>query len=526
MAPSAILLLAVLLPMLLAAAFLLGRYFHRRHDARSALSPVTRQHIDLFAGGELSAAAVESAKNRFRHLLERGEWRAVEASLRPGIHYVVNVRALAEIGTEAAGRILERQLQVRLTKDLMEQSWYWIDLAHGLRSLNREQSLPELLRCAEAHDEHPLAHFFAAETICFLSFAGYLRRPDSPLGQAALRVLYQALVGLRCGLAPQVVTEARLGELIEELWDHRPDSINPLAVRVFLEALRVLRRAPHAEVVLANEEDEQEAFGWQMGRMAALEPVLTVYLEEASRSLCAALANAGSGQQREILCALEDLRAETAGAVLPLLADAGFAQAELAVNTLTWSRDPRVAPWLRAWALRRVPIAERTRRRRLARGSRRFPIPADLPYHAILRALRGHPCAETEAFLLLASQDVDPRFRAAALGSLGWWEPIHRDRVDSCLQAGRQDPRLGVRQAARAALARLGERPALSWFRQALTSRDPQRVHEAIQAVADEGLVLLWPDLDHLSDTENLNVALHACEALERLREGMNLRPV
>ena len=174
-----------LIIILVAAGFLLGRYWPRRRYPQDEFSPVTRQHIDLFQGGQLSETAVESAKARFRLLLERGEFDAVEASLRPGTHYVVQVRALAEIGTDDAGRILERQLARRLTEDQIEQSWYWIDLANSLRSLNREQSLPPLLRCAEQAGEMPLGHFFAAETACFLGFAGYLRQPESSLGRAA-----------------------------------------------------------------------------------------------------------------------------------------------------------------------------------------------------------------------------------------------------------------------------------------------------------------------------------------------------
>src|SRR5437870_1238042 len=257
---AAVLILAILLPMLMAAAFLLARHLYRRVESIEDLSPVTRQHIDLFQGGQLSEAAVEAAKTRIRELLERGEVDAVEAGLRPGTHYAIQVRALAEIGTDDAGRILERQLQRRLTNDTLEQSWYWIDLANGLRNLHREESLPQLLRCAEAGGDHPLSHFFAAETVCFLSFAGFLRQPDAPLGRAALRVLHRALEGLRCGVQPQVVTEARLGELIEDLWDHRPKHVQALLVRVLIEALRVLSRAPHSGVVLGDEHYEQEAF--------------------------------------------------------------------------------------------------------------------------------------------------------------------------------------------------------------------------------------------------------------------------
>src|SRR4051794_26009858 len=166
---QAVLLLLVLLLGMLPALFLLARR-HRQQYLRDELSPVSRQHIDLFQGGQLSEAAVESTKARFRELLERGEVETVEASLRAGMQYVVQVRALAELGTDDAGRILERQLDRRLTDDVIEQSWYWIDLANGLRSLNRAQSLPHLLRCAEGAGDIPLGQFFAAETVCFLGF--------------------------------------------------------------------------------------------------------------------------------------------------------------------------------------------------------------------------------------------------------------------------------------------------------------------------------------------------------------------
>ena len=46
-------------------------------------------------------------------------------------------------------------------------------------------------------------------------------------------------------------------------------------------------------------------------------------------------------------------------------------------------------------------------------------MPPDVPYRAALRALRGHASAESEVFLLLAAQDWDPTYRAAAIGSLG-----------------------------------------------------------------------------------------------------------
>jgi hypothetical protein len=518
-----VLILVLLLPLLMAVAFRLGRLSRRRSPLLD-MSPVTRQHIELFQGGQLSEAAVESAKQRFRALLERGETEAVESSLRPGTHYVIHVRALTEIGTDDAGQILERQLRRRLSNDQVEQSLYWIDLANGLRSLHRDQSLPQLLRCAEAAGEIPLGHFFAAETVCFMSFAGFLKELDTPLGKAALRVLHRALEGLRHGIQPQVLVEGRLGELIEQLWDHRGDAVRPLVVRIFVEAIRQIRRAPHLERLAGDDKSELESIQWQVSRLAALEPVLEDYLSEAGTYLLTGLKNAAPGEQRDYLAALNDLRIDAAAVILPLLAEPAFPHAELAVEVLAWSKDERVGPALRAWAGRRLALDRRAMKRPRPEPPRQHSIPADLPYRAILYALRSHPSLETENFLALAASDWDPTYRLAALGSLGWWEPLEPALVLGCLQHGRRDCSLDVRQAARAALARLGERQALQWFRQSLCSENPHAVHEAIQVVTNEGLTLLWPDLDRLADAEDADVAHHAREALERFREDLDRR--
>jgi hypothetical protein len=440
------------------------------------------------------------------------------------MHYVVNIRALTEIGTEDAGRILERQLQRRLTSDQLEQSWYWIDLANGLRNLNRQQSLPHLLRCSEAAGDLPLAHYFAAETVCFLEFPGYLRQLHSPLGRAALRTLHRALEGLRYGVQPQVFFEGRLGEVIEDLWDHKGEQINPLVVRVFGEALRQLRRAPHGEAFFVDEVSDQEAFQWQMSRLAALESALDDYLHDAPAALAAMLPKAPKGQITDILLAIDDLRGEAGPALLPMLGSPSFPCPDLGVRVLTWSRDPRVGPWLRDWAQAHVPPARRGGEQpRII--PRRAAIPNGFPYQTILRSLRGHPSPETERFLLQACRDRQAALRATAVSSLGWWEPMEKEAVLRCLGELRCDANAEVRQAARAALARLGERQALHGFRLALASEDSQRVHEAVQLAASEGLTLLWPDLDKLVDGDDQEVALFAREALERLREDLPIKP-
>jgi hypothetical protein len=521
MAP-AVLILALILPLLLGAAFLLGRHLQRRQDLGSGLSAVSRQHIDLLQGSELNDAVLQAAKARFQRLLERGEVQAVEASFRAGMHYVFNVRALAEIGTEEAARILERQLQRRLTSDHLEQSWYWIDLANGLRALNRDESLPHLLRCAEAAGDSPLGHFFAAEMVCFLGFATYLRQPQSPLGRAALRTLQRALEGLRFGVQPQVMAEARLGEMVEQLWDHRPEPVHPLVVRVFAEVRRHLRRTPNLRAALGHDVPEAEAYEWQASRLAALAGLLDDYLAEAPAALCGALATATSAARRDILQALIDLRAETAPALLPLLLDGGDCRdLDQAFDALRWSRDPRVGPALRGWAGRLAPAARRAGRGPLFGPRRTHSVSEMQAYQSALRALRGHPSRETELFLSAAAQDWDSACRAAAVSSLGWWEPLAGATMTRVLDACRRDPCADVRQAARAALARLGERQALYGFRAALQSNDSRRVHEAIQVVATEGLSLLWPELDRLADAEDADVAHFAREAMERLYEEL-----
>jgi hypothetical protein len=330
------------------------------------------------------------------------------------------------------------------------------------------------------------------------------------------------LEGVRCGVPPQVVAEARVGEMIEALWDGKAEGIDGLTVRIFFEALRVLRWAPHAETALGIEAAEQEAFSWQIARLAALEPALQEYLRDCPSLLKSRLPHAGVQEQRDILLALNDLRAEAGDVVLALLAEEPCLHSALAVEVLTWSKDPRVGSWLREWTMQKVSLLRRTQHRRRALPPGRPSIPEEVPYREILHALRGHPSQQTESFLLLAARDWDPTYRAGAVSSLGWWEPIQRAEVLLTLQDARRDANPEVRQAARAALARLGERQALQWFRQTLVSEDLHRVHETIQLVASEALVLLWPDLDRLADAEDPDIAHHAAVSLERLCEEMD----
>ena len=518
-----VILATTLLPLMFLAFFLLGRCWQRWRSEQDSVTEVARQHFEIFQSGEFNEMAVEVAKRRFHILFERGGERAVEASIRPGPHFIYQVRALAEIGTDAAGRILERQLHRRLSENELEQVWYWIDLATSLHALNRQESLPHLLRCSEGARESPLGHYFAAETVCILSFAGYLRQPETVLGQAALRLLHRVVEGLRFGVSPQVILEARLGDLIETLWDHRPPGAAALHVRILHEALRILRRAPHLKAVLGEEAADLETLDWQFSRIASLETTLRAYLKEAPATLLARVTAAQGAERAEILRALSDLRVDAAAELLPLAEGRSYEHRDLMMDSLRWSRGPHVGAWLREYAREHVPMAKRAGNRLEEDAPRQPSFKADLPYANILRALRGHPSVDTEKFLILAGQDWDPLLRMAALSSLGWWEPMLPEEVHACLTHCKRDPSPEVRQVARAALARLGERGSLHWFRQALFADDPHQVAEAAHVIADEGLTLLWPDLDLLQDVDHPDVAIHAREAVERMAEEMEL---
>jgi hypothetical protein len=81
------------------------------------LSIVSQQHVNLFNGGQLDEAELDLAKKRYAQWLHEEQYDRIEASLVPGLSFVVRVRALAELGTEEACKLLEKQLSRTLTRD-------------------------------------------------------------------------------------------------------------------------------------------------------------------------------------------------------------------------------------------------------------------------------------------------------------------------------------------------------------------------------------------------------------------------
>ncbi len=513
----------VLLFTLGAAAVLIGA--RRRHPGRapaelaSQASPVAYQHLQLFQGGLISQAALETAKAELEDKLAQGGALAVETCLRPGLEYVVKIRALGEIGTEEAGQVLERQLTRRISSDLIEQAWYWIDLVQALRALNRCESLPSLFRCSERSLETPLGHLFAAEVTAFPSFGDYLNDPLSPLGQTALRIFRSALEGIRKGFVPVTLyAEAQIGEMIRRLAETCPDVADPLIARTFIEGLRHARRSYSSAPELRDDPLRRQTIRWQVGHLRDAEPILREYLHGIGDDLARLLPQRGVREQNDILTVIAELHADAGDIVNDLLADSEFTARVAALGCLQWSTsyESRYRLCERA----RAAISDRSKSSWWA--SKRLKNPVPMPeLLAVLRAMRGHPGEEAESVLREFARHPKPVFRIAALRSLGWWEPLHRPEVINILHAARIDNNAEVRLAGIAALARLGECAALQVIRDALTNTNVESVHQTIDVIASEGLTWLWPDLDMLTEADNAAIAHHAWEAVEDLREAI-----
>lgn len=512
----------VLLLTLGAAAVLIGarrrwpRLFPDSHE--SAQSPVAFQHLQLYQGGLINPRELESAKAELGHKLSIGGVSAAETCLRAGTDFAVQVRALAEIGTEEAGRVLERQLGRRMSRDPIEQSWYLLDIAQGLRGLNRPQSLPLLLRSAEREFEYPLGALFAAEIVSFPQFANYLHEPLSPLGLAALRALRMAMEGIRRGFVPVTLYgEAQIGEQIRRLSESCPDRADPALARLFLEAMRHARRSYQTSPELRDDPIRRQGVRWQTCHLRDAEPILREYLHGIGEDLARMLPHGSPADKNDILAAMHELHADAGTVLLDVLADEQFAPRAVALGCLQWCASTEVQRYLIQQARGTQTDSPRRWRLWLRRGS--MAPPPDLL--ASLQALRGHPGEDSELILREFARHPLPSYRIAALNSLGWWEPIQRAAVLETLHVARIDGRPDVRTAAVCALARLGECAALQVLRDGLTSPNSHAVHQTIELIASEGLTWLWPDLDLLTEADDPVIAHHAWEAIEGMRESI-----
>ena len=103
-------LIMITLFMVVAVLFFVVLNFRRDGENLKAtgLSPVSRQHLEIYQGQELPLWLMEKTKNKINNYLENGMVMRVEAMLRPGLDYVVVVRSLLELGTNQSFEILQK----------------------------------------------------------------------------------------------------------------------------------------------------------------------------------------------------------------------------------------------------------------------------------------------------------------------------------------------------------------------------------------------------------------------------------
>jgi len=163
-----------------------------------------------------------------------------------------------------------------------------------------------------------------------------------------------------------------------------------------------------------------ETYRQQMGELLTLEEAFADYLSDAGPDLVAALANEDT--RADALLALDELHIDAAATIIT----AARAMAGSPTANSAWRccgtrvrRRSAVGYWAGSISgcnrgggrdVRRWPI------RRVGRACGRNP-----RTRLLSAALRGFPDPATEEMLLIAANDFDPTFRAAALGSLGWW---------------------------------------------------------------------------------------------------------
>ena len=478
------------------------RWLLPRRVVFRAVAAVDRQHRHLAAGGLLGESTCAKVKAHFGALLESGKADQVERELRPGLDFAVQVRALAELATPDAARLLERQLARTLTGDPVEQSWYWLDVAAALRRLSHADALPAVLRCAEAAGGLPQGAALAAEAIAFAAFPAALRHPNRDVSRMALRALVGVTRAARGGaLDPAGLVRAGLGDTLADVAGRAEHTADPWLTDAVIEAERVFRRLGHWTRFLPA--DARALAEKQAMRLWATADRRVAWLGGAADRLLARFPNADSDEQGAALRCLCELRADVAK-LFPHLPDCRVAWWTDAVRALRWSRSPVVGPVLAGQVTRFV---------RKTRHHGRAAV--------ILTALRGHACYEVERAILRAATASNPALRHAAVGALGWWPPFDPARVMRVLRTARTDPDAETRTAAVSALARLGERAALAEIAAGLHSEESAIRQETATRVAAEELSWSWPDLETVAESNDADTALAASEALEGLRERL-----
>jgi hypothetical protein len=338
----------------------------RRPAPRAAVAAVDRQHRHLQAGGLIGETACENTKAHFRELLDAGRTDLIERELRPGLEFAVQVRALAELGSPDAARVLEVLLARPLTGDPVEQAWYWVDVAAGLRRLNRTEALQAVLRCADAAAQLPPGPMLAAEAVAFPNFPSALEQPGSVIGRMALRTLVVGARAARDGrLDVATVLRAGLGEALADVAACADPGADPWLTTAVIEAERTFRRLGHWTRVLPP--DARVRAERQAMRLWASGTRRVTWLAAAPARLRARFVTAGPEERGAALRCLAELRADPV-ALFPHLPDTRSPWWADAIRALRWSKSAVVGPVL---ANQAELFARKARHHGRAAGKRR-----------------------------------------------------------------------------------------------------------------------------------------------------------
>ena len=492
-----------------------SRFRRVENNKETPVSPFSHQHFEIFQSEELDIDHLEGVQIALSNLLSVETPKIIANSFRTDNQFLFQTEALALIGTDAAAETLEFVLQRKLGEDSLEKAWVLYDLVRALKSLHHAESIEELLfQIGELPRENPLAFYCAAELVGFPGFWRHFLL-DSSNTQSSKNISYSwsillaAIEGFRFGVHSRLIPETRIGELLETLWAKLSNRFEPEFLLCLGEAFRLTRRANllHRQV---EDSEDAEPLDWQLSKIEAIEESLKDFQTLALNSLLKYVCGPDALKRRTALAAIVRLRWDPGLHLSGLLATKPFPpDTDLLFPALCLTKNKDWFPEVLT-LLKRLVGKPPT-------GKQEDEETASVMRH-VLDLLRHFPGSKTEKILLLCANSADPAMRRAAMRNLGWWEPVDRPSVLTILRkCAKMEKKGEVRLAAKAALARLGERKSLNSLRSLLFSEDISKVHLGIHTVGNEGLTLLWPDLDQLMDSEDEEVSYHAWEATEKL---------
>lgn len=480
-----------------------------------SVTPFSHQHFEIFQGEELDPVQLETFQIQLRTRLKDDIPEVVARDLKTDSQFLFQTEALTQIGTDKAADTLVCILQRKLGDDSLEKAWVLYDLIRALKSLHHADAMDELLlQVSNLPRENPLSFYCSAELVGFPGFSRHFSTgstlPSYPPKTAyAWSILLTAIEGFRFGVHSRMIPDSCLGDILESLWSTLPNRYEPEFLLCLGEAFRLTKRANllHRQI---EDKEVGEPLDWQLAKILALEELVLDNQSEALSELVRHVHGKDIVKRRTALAAIVRLRWDT-GLHLPgLLATKPFPpDTDLLIPALCLTRN-------RTWLPEVINLLKRLVG--MPPSGKKDDDENALVLRQVLDLLRQFPGGQTEKILLLCAKSNDPAMRRAALRNLGWWEPVDRSSVLETLRKSAAMEKQGeIRWAAKAALARLGERNSLNSLRSLLFSEDLAKVHLGIHTVGNEGVSLLWPDLDQLMDSEDEEVSYHAWEATEKL---------